>query len=72
MQEHPGTANLPSWEPRFQALGLVACHPQAFLGGILQPQVVMPGRLATLCRVEAVDDGEPLEDRDVMGIGWLF
>ena len=31
----------------------------------------MPGKGATLCRVEAVDDSEPLVDRDVVGIGWL-
>lgn len=32
----------------------------------------MPGKGATLCRVEAVDDGEPLVDGDVVGIGWWF
>ena len=32
----------------------------------------MPGKRATLCRVEAVDDGEPLVVGDVVGIGWLF
>ena len=32
----------------------------------------MPGKGATLCRVEAVDDSKPLLDGDVVGIGWLF
>ena len=32
----------------------------------------MPGKGATLCRLEGVDNGEPLVDGDVVGIGWLF
>ena len=38
----------------------------------MQPLVVMPGNGVTLCRVEAVDDGEPLVDGDLVGIRWLF
>ena len=32
----------------------------------------MPGKGATLCSVEAVDDSEPLLDGHMVGIGWLF
>ena len=32
----------------------------------------MPGKGATLCRVEAVDDSKPLLDGDVTGIGRFF
>ena len=36
-----------------------------FEAGILQPQVVMPGKGVTLCRVEAMEEGAPLVD------GWV-
>ena len=39
------------------------------MAGTLEPLVVMPGKEATLFRLEVVDDSEPLVDGDAAGIG---
>ena len=42
------------------------------MAGTLEPLVVMPGKEATLFRLEVVDDSEPLVHGDVAGIGRGF
>lgn len=40
-----------------------------FVAGTLELPVVLPGKEATLFRLEAVEDTEPLVDGDAAGIG---
>ena len=54
------------------ALGLFPAILMLCAAGTLQPSVVMPGKQATLFRMEGVDDSEALVDGDMVGIGRVF
>ena len=73
IRERPGTPELLTcknwcsgcWGP-WPAI-LMLC-----MAGTLEPLVVMPGKKATLFRLEVVHDSEPLVHGDVAGIGRGF
>ena len=70
MQECPGAPGHLSCKPWCSGCwGPWPSFLMLFVAGTLELPVVMPGKEATLFRLEAVEDTEPLVDGDAAGIG---